>query len=231
MLLVLIGKAHERRAPMISDPYPWREELLRVADRLEKRKAQRRWTERTMFLIERDIMLSAYSIRKLNEAKRISDRLRGERVRVQRHELVGRVPDMQNGHRFWEFYDFEHGADVELKMADLCNQIIHSWIWGIAAEEGGGLAGIYVSSDRERRRSVYLVDVDTLTDLFRSIGHEDIVEIEMRRDQNGEMQYTRVIGVDMREHPEGYRVPDEALDPGAREALREYHERNGAAAR
>lgn len=69
---------------MISDPYPWREELLRVADRIEKRKAQRRWTERTMFLVERDIMVSVYAIRKLNEAKRISDRLRGERVRVQR---------------------------------------------------------------------------------------------------------------------------------------------------
>ena len=56
---------------MISDSFPWREELLRVAGRLEKRKAQRRWTERTMFLVERDIMISAYAIRKLKEANKI----------------------------------------------------------------------------------------------------------------------------------------------------------------
>ncbi|NED58717.1 hypothetical protein G3I24_48510 [Micromonospora aurantiaca] len=214
---------------MISDSFPWREELLRVAGRLEKRKAQRRWTERTMFLVERDIMISAYAIRKLKEANKISDRLRDERIRVQRHDLIDRVPDVQNGHRFWQFYDFERATDVELKMTDLCNQIIHSWIWGVAAEDEGGLAGIYVSSDRERRKCVYLVEVDTLIELFRSIGHEDIVEIRMRRDQKGEMQYVGVVGTDTRKHPEGYLMTGEAANPGLEAALREYHQRDEAA--
>jgi glycerol kinase len=58
---------------MIGDSVPWKDELLKIADRLENRKTQRRWTERTGFLAERDIMVSAYAIRKLLEARKVSD--------------------------------------------------------------------------------------------------------------------------------------------------------------
>ena len=50
---------------VISDSIPWKDELLKIADRLERRKVQRRWVERTSFLVERDIMISAYALRKL----------------------------------------------------------------------------------------------------------------------------------------------------------------------
>jgi hypothetical protein len=64
--VVAVGARTLRR--VISDSIPWREQLLTVADTLKRRKVQRRWTERTSFLVERDIMVSAYAVRKLNEA-------------------------------------------------------------------------------------------------------------------------------------------------------------------
>jgi hypothetical protein len=60
---------------VIADSIPWRDELLKVAERLHKRKSQRRWLERTSFLVERDVMVSAYAVRKLNEGRKLSDNL------------------------------------------------------------------------------------------------------------------------------------------------------------
>ncbi|MEU2353671.1 hypothetical protein ABZ599_12010 [Streptomyces misionensis] len=180
---------------MISDSIPWRVELLATAERLEKRKSQRRWTERTSFLIERDVMVGAYSVRRLKESYKVSDELAARAFTVQLHELSGSVPDVHNSHKFWDLYDLGASSDAELSLSEVCNQIIHSWVWGFAAgEDGRGLGGIFVSSDRKRRKCLYFLTIDMLIDLFRSIGEEDIYHIDMRRDENGEMHYTRIKG-------------------------------------
>lgn len=77
---------------MISDSIRWREELWRVADRLERKSKQQRWTERSSFLVERDFTTSAYAIRRQNEAHKISDTVAKSRVPVIRHKLIGSVP-------------------------------------------------------------------------------------------------------------------------------------------
>jgi len=70
---------------MIDDSIPWKEDLLRVADTLERRKNQARWMARTSFLVERDTMTAAYAVRKLIQAHKVSDELRREGVQVRRH--------------------------------------------------------------------------------------------------------------------------------------------------
>ncbi|MEU7381382.1 hypothetical protein AB0A91_15540 [Streptomyces sp. NPDC042207] len=105
------------------------------------------------------------------------------------------MPDVHNNHKFWELYDLEKGRDAELSLANVCNQVIHSWIWGfVAGQNGVGLDGIFVSSDKKRKRCLYFLSVDMLVDLFRSVGEEDIYHIEMRRDETGEMKFTRILG-------------------------------------
>jgi hypothetical protein len=72
---------------VIGDSAPWEAELLRIADRLEKRKTQKRWHEESRFLVERDIMIAAYIIRKLMEAKKLSDHVTGREIVVIQHPL------------------------------------------------------------------------------------------------------------------------------------------------
>src|ERR1044072_5665255 len=42
------------------DPTPWTVELLRIAERLEAKTTQTRWTDRTEVLLERDFVVGAY---------------------------------------------------------------------------------------------------------------------------------------------------------------------------
>ena len=74
---------------MIGESWPWCEELLHVAQRLVARRTQRRWTERTAFLLERDIMVSAYTIRKLCEALKLSTAFKAQDVPLSEYRLRG----------------------------------------------------------------------------------------------------------------------------------------------
>ena len=178
---------------MIADSIPWRDELLKVAERLNKRKSQRRWSERTSFLVERDVMVSAYAIRKLNEGRKLSDNLAAQRLIVIRHEPISQAPDIWSRHAIWEHYNLDTGTDVEISLADLCNQFIHSWVWQLSASEGDEFDGVFVSSDRQRGRCLYFVSVDLLINLFRAVGAEDIATIEAQRDANGDTRILRVV--------------------------------------
>ena len=175
---------------MIGDSIPWKEDLLRIADVLEGRTTQRRWTERTSFLVERDVMNAAYAVRKLNEARKISDELAAEPVSCRRHPLTGRPVDIWNRHEFYEHYDMERPESVSLSLGDFCNQIIHSWIWMLSATEAPSsrFDGIYVSSDRARKRHVYFMSADRMISTFRSVGLDDIVSMRLQRDSNGDMR-------------------------------------------
>lgn len=194
---------------MIHDSIPWRVDLLATAERLEKRKAQRRWTDRTGFLVERDVMVGAYSVRRLKESFKVSDKLASRTWPVRIHEPRGPVPDVHNNHKLWDLYDLEKGRGAELSLTNVCNQVIHSWVWGFAAGENGfGLDGVFVSSDRKRKKCLYFLSIDMLVDLFRSIGEEEIYHIEMRRGEAGEMRFTRIVGRRFGEEAEEIELPD-----------------------
>jgi hypothetical protein len=183
-------------APMIWESHPWREDLCRVADRLDAWKAGVDWDdEYVVFEIERDVMLSAYAIRKLLEAHKVADSLARSTLRVEALPLIGRVPDYMNWHRLDEFYDFTRATIQALTIAQLCNQFIHSFIWMIERRDveadksaPAGLAGCFVASETQRSSSIYRVSIDVLIDLLHSVETEDVVSTQMTRDSSGQWQ-------------------------------------------
>lgn len=175
---------------MISDSVPWKEELLKLAQTIERRTTQRRWTERTSFLVERDLMNAGYAIRRLNEARKISDELAAETVTVQRHNLIGGPVDVWNRHKIWEHFDLDRPETVELALTEFSNQLIHSWVWMLSATETKPYRfdGVWVSSDWASKRYLYFFSADTLVQLFRAIGLDDIMTLGYQRGEDGVMR-------------------------------------------
>ncbi len=179
---------------MIGDSVPWKEELLRVAGSIERRANQQRWTDRTGFLVERDVMAGSFAVRKLLDTPgKISDETRRETVSVLSHRLVGQPPDLYNRFEFWTMFDVEHGTKEELSLREFCNRIIHSFVFSFSAPEENVplLDGIYVASDRSSRKSLTYIRVDELLRVFRKVGDDDVVSLAMRRDADGRMQVIR----------------------------------------
>jgi hypothetical protein len=125
---------------------------------------------------------------------KVSDALAARRWAIVEHRVFDRAPDLRGRFEPWDYYDLESGNGITLDMAGLCNQVIHSWIWMISATTDNEFDGIFVSSDRQRRRALYFVHVDVLIALFEKVGNEDIYETAMARDSNGELQYVSIKG-------------------------------------
>lgn len=178
---------------MIDESGPWRSELLRIADRLERRKTQMRWPPRARFLVERDVMVGAYVIRKLREARKLSDSLIQRRLSVLRFDRHGDVPDLLSLGKTDQQYDLENPQEETMTLKVLHNQIIHSWVWHMRHEEKGGMSGIIVSSDHQRRFSAYFVSVEALIGAFRDAGNEDITSMYMTRNKQGEMDCVHIL--------------------------------------
>lgn len=195
---------------MIWESHPWRDELCTVADRLEQWSRRLDWDdERVAFEIERDVMVSAYAIRKLAEARKLADSTAATRLEVDAFPLIERVPDLMSWHRLDEFYDFANQRSVSLTMLDLCNQIIHSFVFAREAGVGDddqsrsrGLAGILVASDRARTGQLYRIDVNSLIRLLRLVGNEEVVGSRMVRDAAGQWQVSNLTADEMEKaHP------------------------------
>lgn len=161
---------------MIADSVPWREELYKSALRLQRWNTQSRWTSRTYFLAERDIMMGAYAIRRLIDSGKCSSNLPTRRCQMHWYQLTGRAP------RGWrdrfspeDFYDLFSPRNGELTAARLCNEIIHSYVFQIFGEEDDTTA-VALVSDYDRSKRLWSISFDGLAELFDYVAREDVLE-------------------------------------------------------
>lgn len=160
---------------MIGDSVPWREELLKSAARIRRWNTQKRWTSRTYFNAERDIMMGAYSIRRLIDSEKSSSRLSIRRVPTRRYPLIDRVPMLLDHFNPEQFYNLNEPMNSELAVGWLCNQVIHSFVFQIYLEDDSTTSVVF-TSDRDRGKHLHGISFTALADLFAYVGREDIVE-------------------------------------------------------
>lgn len=179
-----------RGDPLLSNSVPWKEELLRTADRLEKKITQRRWTERSAFLVEKDVMVGAYAIRKLLEAPaKLSDSVKELRLPVLSHPLVAPAPpDWWDAIEWWDLYDMDSPEKKNVPLQYFCNLLIHSFVFAFhATPKDDGLEGVFVNSEYESKKALIFIATGTFVELFRTVGNDDVLRLEMQRDEQGRM--------------------------------------------
>ena len=178
---------------MIGDSVPWKEALGRIAVDVERRAGQKRWTDRTGFLVERDVMVASFAMRKLLDTPgKISDEASAEYVQVLSHPLVGQQPDFWSRHEFWEMFDLEQGTHERISVREFCNRVIHSVVFSFngSEEPPHRLEGIFVASDWSSRRSLTYIEVSELVRVLRIYAVDDVAYMTMHRDADGSMHVT-----------------------------------------
>jgi hypothetical protein len=150
----------------------WKEELVKVADRLESKTKQRRWTARTDYLIERDFVVGAYALRKLIAARDVSNAVTHAPIPVRRF-VVNAIPPPSAGD-ISEFYDFDNGSRKTLSIEELCDEILHSFVFEFCCGETDDLFdGIFLSSERNKNEFVYLLLASDFIALCGDVGIGD----------------------------------------------------------
>ena len=161
---------------MIKDAARWRSELIEVANFLQSKKEQIRWSDITFFRTEQHIMTAFYWIRKILESKKASQKiLNGSLPLIQfKRGLISNTeitaPILQLN------FDLENPETKNRSISFVCNQIVHSYIFSIAVGYNTGLQGIYFASDKERNNLLFFIPVDSLISIYRMIGTDPKAE-------------------------------------------------------
>lgn len=157
---------------MIDDSSYWKNDLLKVAKKLERKTKQKRYTQRTFLNLEKEIFFSFYAIRKLIEAKKLSDNAANLIVSVSSFPKTGKPVTILNRHKPHELYNFIKKKNESLNIGFVCNQIIHSYIFAYYFGEDGKLEGFFFNSDKMRNEKLYLIDINEIAKLLVKIGRD-----------------------------------------------------------
>jgi hypothetical protein len=166
---------------VISESRFWKEDIEKIAKRMRKYSIQSRWTERSHVNFEKDLFIAFYAVRKLIEAKKLTRTVLGLQLKASSFPSTGKGVTHLNSHKIDEHFDLEKKTSENLDLAFVCNQIIHSYIYMTSWTEQGLLEGIMVSSDYQRNKKLYYIELNILIDCLDKVSHDYAVELRANR--------------------------------------------------
>lgn len=164
---------------MIWESAPYKEELQKLAKDFVSWEKRKRLNSADFVRIEMTTFSSAYLIRKLLDAGKLTDRTRDSRVRVKMSKNIKNVTRL-NWHRIEELYDFSLSHSEEITIRDLCNQLIHSYVFVVALNKSGGLDALYFAADKQRNKALCRIQTKALATVLRLVGRDNPGRSEWR---------------------------------------------------
>ena len=155
---------------MIWESGYWKDPLLKSADYLRRVRLTDKTTERTFVRIEKEVLMGFYSVRKLLDTYKVSDKCKRQRYDLLWHKNIKTVTYL-NWHHVDELYDLENDNTETRDIRFVCDKFIHSYIF-LPDEDEGRLRGFFVTTDRLKNVKCYFVSIDDVVSIFRSVGRD-----------------------------------------------------------
>lgn len=156
---------------MIESAY-WKEELLRIAKDLRPVPNPKRWTERGHAVLERDIMIGFFIVRRLVELKKVSSATANFVMDVFAAPATGKPVSYWSRHDIWEVYDLVKEKPERKKALYMSNQFIHAYTSSVQRDETRNWADVYVVSDFDRATCIWRVPTKQIRRLFQTAGED-----------------------------------------------------------
>ena len=168
---------------MIYDSVWWKRDLLSIKKGYGSRSKNRRWTDKRLATLEKDIFIGFYIIRKLIEAKKLSDDVENFSIQVKSYPLLpGKSVDRRSKRRWDTLFDLTSPASKNVKLAFVCNQVIHSYIYTPIFESGMPVSFVFCS-DWERNRNLFEMNFDVFLSTLEKVGKDHPNEMSITYDQ------------------------------------------------
>lgn len=184
---------------MIWESWPWKEALKRdlsgVRRRVRAAAKAKESDEALEVAIERLVFNTAYAVRKLSEAQKLTDTYRASSYRVQRFPRGPRSGpvDLLNWHRIEDHYDLDHGASEAMPLARICNLLIHSFVFSVGfADEPWSVAGFFFNSDRTKDHGVWWLEWSEFIRIHQGVVTDNVVKSHGTRAPDGSWKFTNL---------------------------------------
>jgi len=172
---------------MIRESYPWKRDLLRDADIIERWAAKKTDSEYRSMFLEKKVFLSAFVIRKLFEDYKITDRITDGSILCRVYPSRGTEVNFKNWIDIDRHYDLSSEQRSDINIRSLANQIIHNFVFMFDYSEEcfSPISGFVVASDLGKGRQLYGVTLSAYLSAMRSVGNDWITEFQASRTKDG----------------------------------------------
>ena len=157
---------------MIWESCFWKDDLIKISEKLKEHysKLKSDCKEENLVEFEKDIMISAYSIRKLFEAFKVSDETRKLKVSIRKYNALKGV-NLLNWHRLEENYDSKF-CNIKINLRKLCNTLIHSYCFIPIFGKYDNLVAFYFNSKEQKDSEIYSVLISEYCGLLKDVGND-----------------------------------------------------------
>jgi hypothetical protein len=166
---------------MIESCY-WKDELARIARTVARVEKPPRWSERAHGVVERDLMIGFFLLRRLIELKKVSSAICDRKVRVFSYKSIGKRVTLMNSHRLDELYDMENEIAETKKPFYIANQFVHAYTSFVARDQSRNWSDVLVVSDYDRNDCIWRVPVETVRSLFLDASNDYPHEVRLKFD-------------------------------------------------
>ena len=150
----------------------WKEFLAETASDLRRVSLPKRLTQRRYEIVERNIVVSFFILRRLIELHKVSSKIQDFRLQVFAWPSAGKLPTLLNNHRIEELYDFSKEHAQTKKPLYICNQVIHSYSTSMVVDETRNWDSMLTVSDYDRENCIWCIPADVIIDLLRAASKD-----------------------------------------------------------
>ena len=156
---------------MIESRY-WKEELARIAKTIKPLRKPPRWSERAHCVVERNLMIGFFIIRRLIELNKVSSRTRDYGLKVYACSTIGIDVTQLNQGGFFETYDLENEKQETKKPLYISNQFIHAYMSFVLRDETRNWSDVYVVSEFDRNDCIWRIPIPVIRKLFKLVSDD-----------------------------------------------------------
>ena len=173
---------------MISDSSYWKRTLAAHAETLNAKLHQRHWRDDSFLKVEQAVMMSCYIVRKLAEAKKITDERFNTPLALTAFAATGKSIDALNKHSVEELYEIDAGVEVFKPFSYVANQLIHSYVFVPVFLLKNQLHAIAFNSDRSKSRELYVLKLRPFVEMLAGCSNSVLSGVTYFRLNNGELE-------------------------------------------
>ena len=172
---------------MIFESYPWKQDLIRRKSLIYKYNSFEQFNQNSdaaYTVVEKVIFYSAFIIRKLIDCKgKLSDAAENYTLQVKvkkplkQIDLMHRWPEEDN-------YDWENDKIMIVKGRDICNWLIHSYVFFVVEDDSVPISHFCVSSDFDRNKFLYMISLSDWIGYMDFVSKDSIVCAESHYDDS-----------------------------------------------
>jgi len=167
---------------MIDSLY-WKEEIRKIAKKLKRVQNPKRWSERSLGSIERDIMIGFFLLRRIIELHKVSSMIRDFEMDIFACPRKETPVNYLNRGDIFDLYDFDNEKKETKKPLYISNQFIHAYSSFVDRDNTRNWDNVYVVSDYDRNDCIWRIPISTVRELFIMASQDYPARMEMVYDE------------------------------------------------